>query len=88
MPEPKGNKPPQDDLDFLLASDGENAADMASWKMDPATQQASKVLRARYQGMVRQLIALAATSTDPKVASLGGRLTELGAVVISMGGKT
>lgn len=87
MPEPKG-KPPQDDLDFLLATDGENAADMASWKMDPATQQAAKILRLRYQSMVKTLIGLAAQSTDGKVATVGGRLSELGAVIISMGAKT
>lgn len=87
-PQPKG-KPPQDDLDFLLATDGEeNAADMASWKMEPGTIQASKILRARYQAMVKTLIGLAASSTDGKVAAVGGRLAELGAVIISMGGKT
>lgn len=89
MPEPKKGKPPQDDLDFLLATDGEeNAADMASWKMDPATQQAAKILRLRYQSMVKTLIGLAAQSTDGKVATVGGRLSELGAVIISMGAKT
>ena len=86
MAEMKG-KPPQDELDFLLANDGETTADMASWKTFPETQQAAKVLRSRYQSMVKQLIAVAATSTDGRVASLGGKLSELGAVVISMGGK-
>jgi hypothetical protein len=82
--------PEPDDEDSLLDPSGvaaDTADDVAIWKADPMTSRQVKLFRQQYVASAKKLFAAAVVSTDPRVASLGGQVQALMAVVQAMGGK-
>lgn len=77
-------KPPEDDGESPLVSDGVGALD---WRQNSYTRQVCAGQTKRYVAYMKELARMGLASTDPRVAAKAAQIQEISVMIVLMGGK-